>query len=127
MGLRHEERLNGVREELCRVIRRAAELTEFDITVAEGLRSKGRQQQMFEQGKSKTLNSKHLTGEAVDIYPLTDDHKAIAWGNFPAMISAVKQAAYEFGISIECGADWKMRDCPHVQLCKVVTNLAKDE
>ena len=127
MGLRHEERLNGVHPDLCRVVYRAAELTEFDITVAEGLRSKGRQQQMFEQGKSKTLNSKHLTGEAVDIYPLTDDHKAIAWGNFPAMINAVKQAAYELSVPVECGADWKMRDCPHIQLSKVVEKPEKSE
>jgi len=128
MGVAHTERLNGVHPDLCRVVYRASELAYLkgiDITVAEGLRSKGRQQQLFELGKSKTLNSKHLIGEAVDIYPIIE--KKIAWDRFSDLALCMFQAAYELSVPVEWGGDWKMRDCPHWQLSKVVEKPEKSE
>jgi peptidoglycan L-alanyl-D-glutamate endopeptidase CwlK len=55
--LKHEERLEGVNIKLCNVVRLAAKKANFDITVSEGLRTKKRQKQLFDEGKTKTLNS----------------------------------------------------------------------
>ncbi|EMQ3414369.1 hypothetical protein WE666_005403, partial [Escherichia coli O117:H42] len=46
---------------LVAVVRRALELTEVDFGITEGLRSKYRQKQLVAEGKSQTMNSRHLT------------------------------------------------------------------
>jgi peptidoglycan L-alanyl-D-glutamate endopeptidase CwlK len=45
------------------------EISPTDFAITEGLRTKERQLQLYKQGKSKTLNSKHLEGKAIDICP----------------------------------------------------------
>jgi peptidoglycan L-alanyl-D-glutamate endopeptidase CwlK len=39
----------------------------LDFSITEGLRTKERQKELFSAGKSQTMNSRHLTGKAVDI------------------------------------------------------------
>jgi len=41
----------------------------IDFTIVEGRRTKKRQKHLFDNNFSKTLNSKHITGDALDIYP----------------------------------------------------------
>lgn len=64
---RSEKNLEGVKPQLVAVVRRALELTEVDFGITEGLRSKYRQKQLVAEGKSQTMNSRHLTGDAVDV------------------------------------------------------------
>ncbi|KLG68704.1 M15 family metallopeptidase, partial [Escherichia coli] len=64
---RSENNLDGVKRELVAVVRRALELTEVDFGITEGLRTKERQKQLVAEGKSQTMNSRHLTGDAVDV------------------------------------------------------------
>ncbi|MCV5473136.1 M15 family metallopeptidase, partial [Escherichia coli] len=64
---RSEKNLEGVRPQLVAVVRRALELTEVDFGITEGLRTKERQKQLVAEGKSQTMNSRHLTGDAVDV------------------------------------------------------------
>lgn len=61
--------LKGVHSDLVKEVRRALEISELDFTVIEGVRTKERQAQLFKQGATKTMNSRHLTGHAVDIVP----------------------------------------------------------
>ncbi len=70
MDRRSEKNLEGVKPQLVAVVRRALELTEVDFGITEGLRTKERQKQLVAEGKSQTMNSRHLTGDAVD---------AVAW------------------------------------------------
>lgn len=65
-------RLTGVNAALVRVIEKAAEVTDLQFIVTEGLRSKERQLMLFNAGKSKTMNSRHLTGHAVDLAVMID-------------------------------------------------------
>ena len=69
---------------------------------------------------SKTMNSRHLTGHAVDIYPIDENGNVVRnleGGYFHKMAKAVKQAAKELNIPIEWGGDWKtILDGPHFQL-----------
>jgi len=67
LGKKSRERLIGVHPDLIRVVERAIELTDVDFTVLEGIRSKSRQEKLVASGASQTMNSRHLTGHAVDL------------------------------------------------------------
>lgn len=114
---RSEDNLNGVHPDLVKVVRLALQKTTVDFSVLEGVRTLERQKKLLEQGVSKTLNSRHITGHAVDLGPVPLDWKNLA--GFKAISEAMKSAAKELGISIEWGGDWKkFVDCPHFQLSR---------
>ena len=118
LSIRDMKKLEGVKPELVAVVERAAELTAAPFNVAEGVRTIERQRQLLACGKSRTMKSKHLTGEAVDLYPLTQDRKAVDWKGFERLAAVMKQAAQELGTKIQWGGDWeKFIDKPHFQLC----------
>jgi peptidoglycan L-alanyl-D-glutamate endopeptidase CwlK len=60
------------------------------------------------------MNSKHLTGKAVDLYPLAVDGMINANG-YAALVRLMKEAAKELGVQITCGYDWGW-DKPHYEL-----------
>jgi len=110
-------RLKGVHEDLVRVVERAIAITPIDFTVLEGLRSIERQRQLVAAGSSLTLNSRHLTGHAVDIAPLEGGEVSWAWPLYNRLEVHIKAAAEEQGVPVEWGGDWtKFRDGPHWQL-----------
>ena len=67
LGKKSLSTLEGVDPRLVKVIKRAIEVTEVDFTITEGLRTKATQALYVKQGKSQTMNSKHLDGLAVDL------------------------------------------------------------
>lgn len=114
LGNKSRRRLYGVHPDLVLVVNKAIEITTQDFTVLEGLRTLERQQQLYNTGKSKTMNSRHLTGHAVDLapWPISWD-----WEYFYPIAEAMKAAADEVGVPIEWGGDWKsFPDGPHFQL-----------
>ena len=114
LSLRSKQRLSGVHPDLVDVVKRAIEITEQDFSVTEGIRHIERQRQLVSTGKSTTLNSRHLTGHAVDLvpYPVSWD-----WEHFYPIADAMKQAAEELDVDLEWGGDWKsFPDGPHFQL-----------
>lgn len=111
-------RLDGLHPDLVKVVKRAIEITDIDFSVGEGLRSITRQKELFKQGATKTMNSRHLTGHAVDLFALDGNGKVTwDWKYYHPLAKAVKQAAKEFGVLVEWGGDWKtFKDGPHYQL-----------
>ena len=75
LGKRSLSNLKGIHPDLVSVVKRAIDITDQDFTVIEGLRDIDRQRELFKSGASTTMNSRHLTGHAVDIapYPLSWD------------------------------------------------------
>jgi len=117
LGATSLARLKGVHPDLVKVVKRAIELTPIDFTVLEGLRSKERQQQLVAKGASKTMNSYHITGHAVDIAPLVDGKVTWDWKYYNLLAPIVKQAAKELGVNITWGGDWEsFKDGPHWQI-----------
>ena len=125
LGTRSKSRLKGVHPDLVKVVERAIQITEQDFSVVEGLRSEERQRRLYNSGKSKTMNSRHLTGHAVDLspYPFDGDvdedgiRNIADWDQYYPIAYAMKQAADELGVSIEWGGDWRsFKDGPHHQL-----------
>jgi peptidoglycan L-alanyl-D-glutamate endopeptidase CwlK len=116
LGQRSLQNLSGVHPDLVDVVKRAIELTEQDFTVIEGIRNIDRQRQLYRTGKSKTLNSRHLTGHAVDLAPWPISWE---WEEFYPIEEAMKQAASELDVDLEWGGDWKsFKDGPHWQLSR---------
>lgn len=115
LGKRSTDNLQGVHPDLVRVVKRALELSEVDFTVIEGLRTKERQAELLKQGFTRTMNSRHIIGQAVDIVPLPVDWKNEA--AFKLVADAMKKAADELGVKITWGGDWRtFKDLPHYQL-----------
>ncbi|BDI36086.1 M15 family metallopeptidase [Escherichia coli] len=114
---RSENNLDGVKRELVAVVRRALELTEVDFGITEGLRTKERQKQLVAEGKSQTMNSRHLTGDAVDVVAYMGSQVSWNWPLYEKIAQAFKQAAKELNTPIEWGGDWRtLKDGPHFQL-----------
>lgn len=110
--------LAGVHPDLVRVAERARQLSPRPFVVIEGLRSLAQQKANVAKGVSQTMNSRHLTGHAIDAVPL-DDKGAISWDwkYYTPLAGAFKTAAQELGIPIVWGGDWKtFKDGPHYEL-----------
>ncbi len=111
-------RLAGVHDDLVSVVERAIQITEVDFTVLEGLRSQSRQKELFASGATTTMNSRHLTGHAVDLGAWVTGGIRWDWPLYHKIAAAMKQAADELGVAIEWGGgDWEsFKDGPHFQL-----------
>lgn len=117
LGPRSQMRLKGVHPDLVKVVERAIEVTTVDFTVLEGLRDPARQKVLVDSGASQTLNSRHITGHAVDLGAWVDNRVDWSWPLYSQIAKAMKTASQELGIPIEWGGDWKsFKDGPHFQL-----------
>lgn len=142
------KRLEGINPRLRKVVDRALEIAEEDFMVIEGLRTK--EQAWANWGKGRTaaqcqaagvpikyaqpsaakvtwlknpLNSKHISGNAVDLAPSPLDWNDLK--RFDKMASAMFKASAELQIPIRWGADWDddgvfrekgETDSPHFEL-----------
>jgi peptidoglycan L-alanyl-D-glutamate endopeptidase CwlK len=122
MNARSEKALLGVHPDLVRVIRRAYSTpNDNSFIVTEGLRTKARQLQLFNAGASSTLNSRHLTGHAVDLAVTVRGKVRWDWPLYHDLAHIVKAAALAEGVALDWGGDWKsFKDGPHFELRRSV-------
>lgn len=117
LGQRSLSRLEGVHPDLVRVIKKAAAMSSLDFTVLEGLRTPARQKQLYDQGATKTMNSRHITGHAVDIAPMIGGTIRWDWPLYHQLAEVVKAAAKAENVPIQWGGDWRtFKDGPHWEL-----------
>ena len=117
LGSRSLARLEGVHPDLVRVVKRAAAMSDLDFTVLEGLRTEARQKQLLQQGATKTLNSRHLTGHAVDLAPMLNGQVSWDWPLYHRLAKIVKAAAELEKVPITWGGGWRaFKDGPHWEL-----------
>lgn len=113
----------GVNPALVKVVRRALELTTVDFIVIEGVRTEAQQRENVKKGVSKTMDSRHLTGHAVDLLPVGAD-----WNDYKCwlpVLDAMHKAGAELGIKLHFGITWtsnphdkpaRFLDAPHVEI-----------
>jgi len=125
MDDRSERNLMGVHADLVKVVRKTHEDWRStneginDFVVTEGVRSKARQAELFKAGASMTMNSRHLTGHAVDL--ACKIAGKVTW-NFPIytrLALVMKSNAKLLGVSIVWGGDFPhFKDGVHFELDK---------
>lgn len=117
LGPRSQARLKGVHPDLVKVVERAIKITTVDFTVLEGLRTLERQKVLKEVGASQTLNSRHLTGHAVDLGAWVDNEVRWDWPLYAKINAAMQEAAKQLNVPIIWGGGWKtFKDGPHFEL-----------
>ena len=121
LSRRSRARLKGVHPALIGVIEAAILTTPIDFMVTEGLRTKERQAALVRAGASRTLNSRHITGHAVDVAAVVDGAIRWDWPLYPLIAEAIKAAARDRGVALVWGGDWpRLRDGPHFELDRKV-------
>ncbi len=119
LSRRSRDRLRGVHSDLVAVVKDAIQHTTVDFAVLEGLRTRERQRQLVRRGASKTMNSRHLTGHAVDLGAYVDGEVRWDWPLYHEIAKAMKASAARLGVKIDWGGDWKrFPDGPHFQLTR---------
>ena len=122
---RSRKALTGVHPDLVKVMEVALERSPVKFVVTEGLRTVERQRHLFARGATKTMNSRHITGHAVDIVPYIDrdgdgnvwEDIAYDWPLYHKVAPVIKQVAKELNIAITWGGDWRtFKDGPHFEL-----------
>jgi len=120
LGRKSKKKLIGVNPTLAYVVTLAIKRTKQDFSVFEGVRLIKRQRMLFRTGKSKTLRSKHLEGNAVDLVVYKDgklhwDYVAKEYKEInKAMSSVIKELGLEDVIVWGYGK-WGW-DMPHYQI-----------
>lgn len=106
LSTRSLSRLDGLNPDLQKVVKRAIELTTVDFGVIQGLRTVEEQKELVAKGASKTMNSKHIDGNAVDLMAYVNGRGCWEVSVYDEIADAMKQAAKELGVCIRWGGAW---------------------
>lgn len=115
-SIRSNTNLKGVKPALVKVMREAIVNSPYDFIITCGLRTLEQQKVLVATGKSRTLKSKHLTGDAVDIAVLVDGKVSWDLKYYREVADHVKKIAKSLGVRVTWGGDWGFVDGPHFQL-----------
>jgi len=140
-GKRSRARLEGVDSRLILLLERCLEAG-LDLVVLEGLRTRERQDLLHREGKTRTLQSRHLTGDAVDIamWPMHPDdwaqHSLPKWYYMQGFVQGVHSQMQRHGENkgvwtLRSGIDWdgidngldltnSLIDGPHIEIKREV-------
>lgn len=117
LSKRSLDNLACVHVDLVRVVKRAIEITDIDFVVIEGWRDEAKQRKLVAAGASQTMNSRHLTGHAVDLAAWAAGQVRWDWPLYAQIADAMLSAARELNVPIVWGGSWKsFRDGPHFEL-----------
>lgn len=106
LGGQSTHNLIGVHADLIRVVRRAITITPVDFAVIEGRRTEQRQAQLFAAKATKTLLSKHITGDAVDLAAWVGGRHSWDWPLYYRLAEAMRDAADMEQVKLRWGGVW---------------------
>jgi peptidoglycan L-alanyl-D-glutamate endopeptidase CwlK len=113
-------RLRGVDANLIALAKKAREISPIPFEITEGLRTAERQRYLVRTGKSRTMNSYHLRGKAMDFVAMPGGKVSWDLKDYKTIVEkAFKPAAKTLGLTdkITYGVYWKsIVDGPHVQI-----------
>ena len=110
LSKRSLDKLEGVNHNLVNVVHKAIQLTKVDFGVVYGLRTLEEQKKLVAAGKSQTLKSKHLDGNAVDLMAYVDGKGCWELNVYDNICDAMKRAARDVGCGLRWGAAWNVPD-----------------
>ncbi len=117
LSKRSQKELIGVHPKLAFVVMEAIKITKQDFMVLDGIRKDEEQRKLVDRGVSKTMDSYHLYGLAVDLVAWVDGRPSWDEKYYKEIAIAMDRAAEMHNIdAIDWGYDlWKW-DMPHHQL-----------
>lgn len=101
-----QSKLAGVDPRLVRVVQEVG--IGIDVAVLEGLRTQVRQAELFAAGASKTMQSKHLTGRAVDLGVVVGRDVRWDWPLYFKLADAMQDAAKRHEVLVRWGGCWSL-------------------
>lgn len=93
----------------------ALDLSTVDFGISEGLRTKSKQKELFDDGKTQTMNSKHLDNPstpdiidswAIDVYAYVNGSVSWEIKHYIQIAEAFRQAGIELNNKIRWGGSW---------------------
>lgn len=116
------KKLNECDYRLMSVAIEALRITPYDFGITCGTRTKEEQKQLVKDGKSQTLNSRHLPNsnglaEAFDFVVYVDGK--VTWDEryYRPVMQAMVTAAIKNNVPIRLGGLWRsFKDCPHIEI-----------
>lgn len=106
LSRKSEQELVGVRDQLVKVVQRAITITPVEFTVLQGLRTKEEQAANVASGASWTMDSRHLTGHAVDLGALLNGKVSWHWSLYYPIAHAMQVSARALDVEIRWGGVW---------------------
>ena len=110
LSQRSLDRMEGVDERLVAVAKAAIGHTKTDFGVICGLRTIEEQRELYNKGASKTMKSKHIDGNALDLMAYVGSRASWEIKLYFDIADAVKQAAIDVGVKMRWGASWHIND-----------------
>lgn len=118
-GERSLKNLEGVHPDMVMLMEESIKDSPYDFAVIEGVRSPTRQKELYDQGKSLTLLSRHLTGHAVDIMVYINGKGTWEGKYYDAVSKHILSKAQTLNVHIIWGGAWRsLVDKPHYELNK---------
>lgn len=111
--------LIGVHPILAFAVVEAIKITKQDFIVLDGLRTEQEQAKNVARGVSKTKNSYHLYGLAVDLVAYVDGKVSWEERHYVEIIKAMETVSKKYGLPIDSGYRMWGWDMPHFQITKL--------
>ena len=100
-----EQLLNTVYKELNILAHEVIKISPIDFSITEGFRDRMKQKELYNEGKSRTLKSKHCECKAIDIMCCKERYKE-PLRDIYIVIGLFLAKAKEVNINIRVGALW---------------------
>jgi len=110
LSQRSLDRLEGVNDDMVRVVKKAIEVTKIDFGVICGMRTIEEQKALVAKGASQTMKSKHLEGLAVDLMAYVSGRASWELNLYDDIADAMMEAAKLEDVGIRWGAAWHIDD-----------------
>ena len=116
---RSMKELVGVHPYLSFAVIEAIKITSQDFMVLDGVRTESEQAKLVARGVSKTNNSYHLYGLAVDLVAYVDGKPSWDAKYYQGIADAMKYVIDKYDLPIEWGYDKWSWDMPHWEITKL--------
>lgn len=103
--------LKDVNPKLIAALHKALQLTPVGFQIKEGLRSKMTQQELCENGEADSYDSKHCTGDAVDLVCIHDETESYNYDDYQIVANALELAIIDTEIKIK----WAGEDSTNIK------------
>ena len=105
-----DNKLSEIHPALAEVVRRAQAISDIQLMVIHGKRTKSEQEEFFRKGVTNGANSPHLYGTAVDILPVVKGRISPEAESADEVATAMRYAADDLNTPIRWGGAWHVDD-----------------